>query len=165
MERRVPVPPALLRDLIGDLGGCLKVASVLDDFDAERAHRGVLAGAVTDWYDDGGSDIVLARGIAYCLAVIASCCRDDTCWLLPGAQKLVQVDETAAHLECSRRPVVLVLYPDGRPDSRLEQWPPVLRGGGHRFVDQSSGGFQLFERRKPLGGIPLGGTASWVNEG
>ena len=55
---------------VGDFGGGLKIMSLLDDFDAERSHRGIFLDAVAERYDNRRRDTVLTSGKSHGLAVI-----------------------------------------------------------------------------------------------
>src|SRR5258706_3047308 len=101
---------------LGECGGVLErfleVAPMLDQLDAERAHRGVLLDAVAARDDDGRGNAEAPRCPRDALAVIPPARGDHPAHLgLAGAQ-LAEVSESAAQLERADRAVVIVLQPD-----------------------------------------------------
>ena len=106
------MPAAIGGNLVGKIGALLKIATLLDHFDTEGPHRGVLFDAVIGRHEDGGRDSVLTRGESNRLPVISSRGGDDAGGLLPRAAKLVDVDEAATHLEGTGRGVIFVLDPN-----------------------------------------------------
>src|SRR4029077_6903904 len=100
-KRRVkgcePVPSAASRNLIGDFGGCLKVMSLLYDFDAECSHGGIFLDAVVDRYDNRCRDTVFSSGKPYRLPVITSRRGDNSLGFDTSAAEIFEVDETTAH--------------------------------------------------------------------
>src|SRR6266550_3314786 len=142
------VPPALGGNLVRELSTLLKIAPLLNDFHAERSHRSVFFNAIVDRHYDRGRNSVLTCGESDGLAVISSCRRNQAGGLATRAAKLVDVDETTAHLEGAGRSVVFVLYPDGRAHTGVEQWPPILWSRRHRAIDECRGRLQIDQRRQ-----------------
>src|SRR6266446_9465291 len=141
-----PVPSTLSRNLIGDFGGCLKVMSLLDDFDAKRSHGGIFLDAVVDRYDNSGRDTVFTGGKSYRLPVVSSRRGDHSVGFHTSAAEILEVYQTAAHFECTSGGMVLVLYPDGCSNPLFEKRPPVLRGRRHGLVNESGGRLELVKR-------------------
>ena len=137
------MPSALPRDGFGGFERGLEVVPFFDQLDAERAHRPVLAGAVSVRGHDRCRNAVNPRGEPDRLAVIAPRCGDDALHRRSAAPKEIEVDEAAAHLERAHRRLVLVLHPHARAAPFVEQRPPLLRGRAHRFVDDGRGRIEI----------------------
>ncbi len=105
------MPAAIGGHLVGKISALLKVATLLDHFDTECAHRRVLFDAVIGRHENGGRDSVLTRGESNRLPVISSRGRDHAGGLLSRVAKLVDVDEAATHLEGAGGGVIFVLDP------------------------------------------------------
>ena len=130
------MPAASGSDFVGGLGRCLEIVPLLDHFDAQCSHGGILLDAVANRNHDSGGNPKLAGGEANRLTVIAPRGGDYSGRLRSIPTKVVEVDETAAHLKCTGRSVILVLHPHRGANSCLEQRPPILWGRRHRAVDQ-----------------------------
>jgi hypothetical protein len=145
------VPSAVNRNPVSDLGGGLKVMTLLDDFDAERSHRGIFLDAVPERYDNRRRDSVPASGKSHGLAVIPPRRGYHSVGFSAGAAKLFEIYETSTHLERTSWGVVLVFHPDGRSDPRFEEGPPVLRGRRHGLVNESCGSLERVQRGLVVG--------------
>jgi len=108
VKRWKPVPSAVNRNPVSDLGGGLKVMTLLDDFDAERSHRGIFLDAVPERYDNRRRDSVPASGKSHGLAVIPPRRGYHSVGFSAGAAKLFEIYETSTHLERTSWGVVLV---------------------------------------------------------
>jgi hypothetical protein len=140
-----PMPSPCNRQFVGGLACVLKITPVLDELDAKGAHGSVFLDAVPHRYDDSCRNTVLASGKSNGLAVISPRRGDETAGLLTGATQFVHIYKAAADLEPSDWRMVFVFHPHSRPSTRLEEWPPVLGGRGHEFVDQRSSGLELVQ--------------------
>ena len=87
---------------------------------------------------------------------------DDAPDLGHGAQQSIQVEQSAAHLECTGGRMVLVLDPDGASGARAQLRPRILRGWRHgavnelgRLLDfvQADGLWENFARRQTMAKI------------
>ena len=117
----VHVAPALARGQRLDvLARLVEVASVLEHFGAERAHRGGLVGVVADRHDDAAANAVETAGQRDGLTVIAGARADDAAPLLLVAHLRDEI-QAAANLERAGRIVVLVLDPRRAADPLVEQ--------------------------------------------
>jgi hypothetical protein len=126
------------------LGRGLEVLAVLDQFDAQRAHGGVLLDRVAVRHHDGRGQAMAARREAQRLAMVAARGADHVA--RPGllARQRLEVGQAAADLEGADRRVVLVLGPQLRAQAPLEQRPGVLRRGRHGRVHGGERGFHFF---------------------
>ena len=114
------MPSAIDRDLVGNLGGSLKVVSLLDNLNAEGAHGGIFFNAVSVGNDNRRWNAVVTGGKSNRLTVIASSGGGDSGWLVAQATELFEVYQTSAHFECTSRSVVFVLHPDWSADARFQ---------------------------------------------
>ena len=137
------MPAAAGGDLVGDLGGSLKIVTLLDHLDAERAHRCIFLSAVIDGNDDCSGNTILPCRKPDRLPVIPSRCRDDAGGLRTGSAQIVHVNESATDFEGTGGSVVFVLYPDRRSDPRIQKRPPILWRRRHRAVDQLRGRLEI----------------------
>ena len=104
----------------------LEVDAVFDQLGTEAAHRRVLVGAVAVRHDDGDRHTCSPTGERKALAMIAAGCGDDTANGRPLACQSIDVDQSTADLERTRRCAVLVLEPHLGTDMRTEQRPGEL---------------------------------------
>jgi hypothetical protein len=61
--------------------------------------------------------------------------------------EVVNIDQSAAHLEGADRRVILMLHPDLAPGAPGEQWPGILRRGRHGGVDNGRRVFDILQRQ------------------
>ncbi len=93
------------------LAAFLEVAAEFDEFGAQGAHGGILFDAIAKWYDDRRRQAVARGAEGHRLAVVAARGRHHALEAGVALRQARHVDEAAAHLECARGGVVLVLDP------------------------------------------------------
>ena len=126
----------------GGLAGLVEVAAHLDQLGAKCPHRGVLLNRIAERADDGGGDADTPGAEGNGLAVVAARGGDDAVGQ-PVVLAALHGDDAAPHLEGADGRMVLVLDPDLAARLRSEQRPGILRGGGHRRIDDALGVFEV----------------------
>jgi len=142
--------------LVGEFGcvftRLLEVATGLDEGRAERTHRRVLARTVAVGNDDLDIDTECPSGERNALTMIAACCADQPPRLSGAVDRLgdvtIDVHQSAAHLEGSRRRVVLVLDPDVCAELVCQHRPRELRRRRHELGHQRRRPVEFVERKR-----------------
>ena len=120
----------------------------LDELGAKRPHGRVLLHRIALRHDDGGGNAGLGRGKRDALAMIAARGADHSLHTGGVVLELVNIDQSAAHLEGADRRVVLVLHPGLAPSAPGEQRPSILRRGRHGGVHNGGRVFDILQRQQ-----------------
>ena len=141
VERRHHVQAVRLRERNRVLACGLKVGAMLDQLDAERAHRRVLLERVAVRHDDGCREPMQACREADRLTMVAARRADHTTTVRLALSQRVEINEAAAQFERADRRVVLVLDPHLGADPPTEQGPRLLRRRRERGMHDALRGF------------------------
>src|SRR5258708_25301103 len=163
MESRNHHQVALARDLRSVLKGILEIATVLDQFSAESAHRCVLLKTVAVRHHNDGTQPIATGRKRDALTVIAAGCCDNSERRGSAAQQIVNVDQPATQLERANGSVIFVLYPDLATAARRERWPANFRRRPHRRHDQPRRSLNLFQLWQRPHGAPPSSSRSLRN--